>query len=179
MRLLRLVPLLALALAGCSSLSKKECLTADWESIGYRDGSEGYAAGRIGDHIQACTEHGVNPDREEYEAGRARGLELFCTGANGVRVGRLGSTYSGACPAHLEPTFLLGYDIGLQLNDYIQRMSQLRGDVQRIQNELRRKDPPPNDVERERLIYQLRMLERELGRLESDANHLERRAREF
>jgi len=169
----------AAVLAGCSSLSEKECLTADWESIGYRDGSRGYDAGRVADHGEACAEVGVEPDRNEYEAGRVRGLELFCTGSNGVRIGRQGGSYSGVCPADLEPGFLRGYDIGRNLNDYDQHMSKLRADIESINRELRRKEPPLSNNERDSLLYQLRTLEREFGRMEAEANQLERRAREF
>ena len=39
MRISPLLPLLALALGGCASLSESECADADWEQIGYRDGA--------------------------------------------------------------------------------------------------------------------------------------------
>lgn len=171
--------LLAISLGGCASLSEKECLTADWESIGYRDGSRGYDAGRVASHGEACSEYSISPDRKEYEAGRLRGLELFCTGRNGVQVGRQGSTYSGVCPAALEPDFLQGYDLGRQLNEFDQHLSELHNRIEETQRELRRKDPPLTDYERDQLLYRLRDLEREFGHTESAASRLERRAREF
>lgn len=169
----------AAVLAGCSSLSEKECLTADWESVGYRDGSRGYDAGRVADHGEACAEVDVKPDRAQYEAGRVRGLEFFCTGSNGVRIGRQGGSYAGVCPADLEPGFLRGYDIGRNLNDYDQHMSRLRTNIEAISRELRREEPPLGDKERDSLLYQLRTLEREFGRMQAEANQLEREARQF
>jgi hypothetical protein len=108
-----------------------------------------------------------------------RGLDLYCTGSNGVRVGRQGGGYSGVCPADMEPMFMQGYDIGRRLNDFDQHMGRLRNDIEAINRELRRKDPPLGDKERDSLLYQLRTLEREYGRLESEGRWLERRAREF
>jgi Protein of unknown function (DUF2799) len=177
--LIPVVVLLGAALSGCASLSENECQTADWESIGYRDGSRGHDAGRIADHAEACAEYHIKADRELYEEGRQRGLELFCTGANGLRVGRQGSSYSGACPLSLEAEFVRGYELGRELHDLDAHMQQLQSEIQRVQAELRREDPPLGDRERDALLYRLRDLEREYGRSESDLRMLEGRAREF
>jgi Protein of unknown function (DUF2799) len=169
----------AFALSGCASLSENECRTADWESIGYLDGTRGYNSGRIGDHVEACAKVGISPDRKLYEEGRNRGLEEFCTGRNGVRVGEQGSTYSGVCPVDLEPGFLRGYNIGRDLYDLKSHMDRLQSEVQQTQARLRQKDPPLTDYQRDQLIYRLRDLEREYGRAESDYQRAQRRARDF
>ena len=70
--------LLAL-LAGCASLDKDECRTADWYAVGLEDGARGRALDRLGDHRRACAEHGVTPHTERYLAGRSEGLRSFCT----------------------------------------------------------------------------------------------------
>lgn len=170
---------ISLNLGGCATLSENECRGADWESIGYRDGSRGYNAGRIADHGEACSEYSISPDRDGYEAGRARGLELFCTVRNGVQYGREGSGYSGACPADLEPDFLEGYDLGRRMHELDQHLSQLQNEIQQVQKELRRKEPPLSDSDRDRLLYRLRDLEREYGRSESDLRRVEMRSRNF
>jgi hypothetical protein len=154
-------------------LSENECLTADWESIGYQDGSSGYPTGRIGDHIEACAEYGINPDRELFEAGRVRGLELFCTERNGLRVGRQGSSYNGVCPVTLEPAFVQGFELGRDLHEIDMHMQELQSRIQQVQAELRRRDPPVSDRERDALLYQLRDLERTYGRAQSEQRHLE------
>jgi hypothetical protein len=169
----------ALLLAGCASLSENQCLTADWESIGYRDGSNGYDAGRIGKHSEACAEYGIRVDREQYEQGRQQGLELFCTGSNGMRLGRQGYAYSGVCPASLQDEFVRGYEFGRELHDLDAHMQQLQAEVQRVQHELKREDPPLSDKERDYLLYRLRDLEREYGRSEADLRAMEGRGREF
>jgi Protein of unknown function (DUF2799) len=180
MKIFWLIPVmtLAAALSGCASLSENECQTADWESIGYRDGSRGYDAGRIVHHAEACAEYNIKADRELYEEGRVRGLELFCTSANGLRIGRQGSAYTGVCPLSLEQEFVRGYELGRELHALDSHMQQLQSEVQRVQAELRREEPPLTDKERDALLYRLRDLEREYGRSESDLRMMESRARE-
>jgi hypothetical protein len=175
-----LIVLLATAamLSGCASLSQQECLTADWESIGYRDGSQGYDAGRIAKHSEACAEHGVKADSQLYEEGRIRGLELFCTDSNGMRLGRQGYAYTGVCPLSLEAAFSHGYEIGRQLHDVESHMQELRGEIERVQAELRREKPPLSERDRDYLLYRLRDLEREYGRSEAELRQIEMRARE-
>lgn len=176
--LMKYLPVLlsALVLGGCTTLSQNECLTADWESIGYIDGSKGYRSGRIADHTEACAKVGITPDEKLYEEGRGRGLEIFCTARNGLRFGEQGSSYAGVCPVDLEPAFLHGYDVGRNLHDLKEHMSQLQSEVQRTQAQLRSKDAPLNDYERNQLIYRLRDLEREYGRAEADYRRMERQA---
>jgi hypothetical protein len=176
---LPLIAVGALLLSGCASLSENQCLTADWESIGYQDGSRGYDAGRIGKHSEACAEHGIKADREQYEVGRLAGLEVFCTGYNGVRLGRQGYSYSGVCPLSLQGDFVRGYEMGRELYDMDAHMRKLQSEVQVVQAELKRTEPPLTDKERDYMLYRLRDLEREYGRMESDLRAMELRAREF
>lgn len=171
--------LVALVLGGCASLSENECRTADWESIGYLDGTRGHNSGRIAEHSEACSKLAITPDRKLYEEGRNRGLEEYCTPRNGVRVGEQGSSYGGVCPLDLDPGFMRGYTIGRDLHDLKEHMERLQSEVQRMQSRLRQKDPPLSDYERDQVIYRLRDLEREYGRTESDYRRAERRARDF
>ncbi len=82
---------LVLALQGCASLSKDECVTADWYSIGYEDGLHGKQADQIANHRKSCAKHGVTADLALYNEGRDAGLERFCEPRNGYRLGRAGS----------------------------------------------------------------------------------------
>ena len=176
---LLLIVLIASIASGCASMSGNECKTADWESVGYQDGTRGYNSGRVAEHSEACAKVGITPDRELYEEGRNRGLEEFCTGRNGVRVGEQGGAYSGVCPLHLEPGFMRGYDIGRQLHDARDYMDRLQSEAQRIQTQLQQREPALSDYERNQLLYRLRDVEREYGRAESDYRRAERRARDF
>ena len=54
-----------LVLSGCAakpSVSEYQCMAGDWQSIGYRDGSQGLARSQVLKHAEACGEYGVVPD---------------------------------------------------------------------------------------------------------------------
>lgn len=63
MELIRIISFFALVVlvSSCASLSKDECVNADWRLIGYEDGSNGAGRVRIGQHRKACADHGVVP----------------------------------------------------------------------------------------------------------------------
>ena len=106
----------ALVITGCASMSEEECLTADWYTIGYEDGSRGYTADQIGNRRQACAKHGVAPDFRVYQDGRAEGLKEYCQPQRGFNVGASGGRYYGVCPANLEPGFVDAFRTGSQLH---------------------------------------------------------------
>jgi hypothetical protein len=99
-------------LSSCASMSKDECLYADWRAIGYEDGANGYPATAVSARRQACAKAGVTPDMGEYLAGRDQGLNEYCTPANGFATGERGVSYSGACGRHDEASFLEHYRAG-------------------------------------------------------------------
>jgi hypothetical protein len=106
---------LVLVLSGCSSMSQDECRTVDWRTVGYEDGVNGYPGDRIAQHRKACAKYGVSTDLTLYQQGRDQGLREYCQPANGYRVGVQGSSYTGVCPASLEPGFVAAYNSGHQL----------------------------------------------------------------
>jgi len=126
------VLLLCLLLAGCASLSKNECLTGDWRTIGYEDGAEGQPRERIGAHQQACAEYGITPDFTIYQQGYDQGLILFCTPRQGFFKAKSGYVYTGICPAELEEGFLQGYDGGREIFLKSGESSRLHRDLQTI-----------------------------------------------
>ena len=104
-------------IAGCSGMSEQACVTADWRTIGFEDGTAGRSEGTIGRYRQQCSEHGVAPDLESYRAGHAEGVRSYCKESNGFVVGHSGATYQGVCPADLEPDFLAEYNSGRRLHE--------------------------------------------------------------
>jgi hypothetical protein len=113
-----LIVLAMTALAGCASgLDKNQCLSADWNTIGFEDGLRGASADRIGWHREACARHQVTPDLTAYLRGRDRGLQQYCHAGNGFRVGLNGSGYSGACTGKTETAFLEGHRQGRAIHD--------------------------------------------------------------
>jgi len=111
-----LLTVAATALVACSStMSKDECRTVDWRTIGYEDGVAGRSGERIGEHRKACAEHGVTPDLNAYRTGRAEGLREYCQPHNGYRAGVNGAAYYDSCPPELAPAFVAAYESGREL----------------------------------------------------------------
>lgn len=69
---------LSLLLAGCASLSEKECKRGDWSAIGQKDGERGLSLSRLESHQKACGEYGINPDKVSYERGHGAGAKIYC-----------------------------------------------------------------------------------------------------
>lgn len=163
---------LLLLVAGCSSMSEKDCLSANWTDQGYRDGRNGQPLSRIEDHREACATVGVVPDRQQYLAGREVGIREYCTPANAVREGRLGRGYRNACPMQLERNFLAYHELGYQVYRSEQRLDSLNREMQRKQREL---DKEKNDAKRQQLRRELRHLDSRLSQARRDLHDEERR----
>lgn len=100
-------------MTGCSSgLSKDECLTVDWQGIGYEDGVQGRHESRISEHRKVCASHGVAFELDAYRRGYENGISRYCKPANGYHLGRSGKRYTGVCPQLLEKEFIAAYQDG-------------------------------------------------------------------
>ncbi|UCH72709.1 MAG: DUF2799 domain-containing protein [Rhodospirillales bacterium] len=124
----RVFPMLCvLALAGCGggAMKEAECMTADWRSLGYEDGAQGYGPEQLTVRRKACAEYGVAPDFQAYMAGRDEGLGYYCRPQNGYNVGNRGYRYGGQCPAHLEPAFVAAHTDGFGLYERRVRMQNI------------------------------------------------------
>jgi hypothetical protein len=180
--------LLAVLVSGCSTntLSKDECLTVDWRTVGYEDGVAGYNGDRIGQHRKACAEYGVTPDFEAYQAGRAEGLREYCQPQNGFRVGASGATYVGACPADLAPPFAVAYESGRELyvrqhrvNNANSQLAAKRRDIERIEHRMTSTgfaviDPQASPEQRAQALLETTQLAERHGRLASEIEQLEK-----
>jgi hypothetical protein len=102
-------------LAGCSGMSEQACVTADWRTVGFEDGSVGRAESNIGRYRNACADHGVAPNLAAYREGHAEGVQVYCRESNGFPVGYSGAQYQGVCPANLEAAFVAEYNQGRHL----------------------------------------------------------------
>ena len=49
-------------LAGCSTMSKDQCLAGAWGEKGYADGAAGYPMSRLDGHAKACAKYQVAPN---------------------------------------------------------------------------------------------------------------------
>jgi hypothetical protein len=161
-----------LLLAGCASMDKDECRTADWRAVGLEDGAQGYPLERLGEHRKACAKHNVTPDTDRYIAGRTEGLATYCTPDNGYRVGRTGGTYRGVCPQTTIAGFTSAYNRGKELYDLHRRLDSVEGDIARIKQAL--KDGIPNPRSRAQEVERLEALTREAEQLDGRIARLER-----
>jgi len=128
-----LTALALVGLSGCATMSGDECVTSDWEAIGYEDGARGYTSEQLGARRKACAKHGVTPDFAAYKRGREQGLAEYCQPGRGFNVGSSGGRYNGACSAHNEGAFLDAYNAGHHLY-------ALRSNVNRATNAINAKE---------------------------------------
>jgi hypothetical protein len=149
--LTRLLALGLLALlASCASLNEDECITANWQTIGYEDGASGLPDTRIKAHREACAKHGISPNLADYRKGHQQGLTAYCTAASGFNRARNGHEYQGVCPPSAEPDFLTGYQAGAKIYRAESHVSELEAQLS------------DNAAEQQQLAEQLQHAETEL-----------------
>lgn len=168
-RHLLLLPLLLLA--GCATLDKNECLQANWNDLGARDGQSGYPATRLEEHRSACREHGVVPDDRAYLAGREQGLRYYCTAETGFREGRRGATYQRVCPLEAESRFIPEYERGRELYQLEQDANSLQNRIAELERDL--DNPKLTREQRYDTRRELDSLYRELASLRRQVDRLE------
>jgi hypothetical protein len=96
---------LALFLAGCSSMSKKECVNADWYSIGLQDGRGGSSSSKVSGYAQTCGKHDISISQSDYLAGHSEGIRYFCQPDTGYSIGLSGRSLPQVCPSDLKSAF--------------------------------------------------------------------------
>lgn len=157
--------------SGCATLSRDECLRADWVRLGREDGIRGYPGERIEDHRKACSEFGISPDPAAYRKGRANGLIHYCTLSSGYEQGKSGASYHYVCPRELEAEFMRGFRTGTQVHDLTQQITQVEGKIKAKEKELE-KDKLPEE-QRRTLRDRIRDLEHERNSLRSQRQRIE------
>lgn len=171
-------------LSGCATMSADECATADWSSVGYEDGVQGYPADRLGDHRKACAKHGYTPDLVAYRQGREQGLVEYCRPGSGFRAGESGANYHGVCPADSEEDFLSGYRIGHHLYELRSAVSKKSADIdwnlreiKKLEKKMREKEDSLTDdelssAERRDLLDDIKQMSERIGRLDEENDRL-------
>ncbi|WP_167496345.1 DUF2799 domain-containing protein [Desulfopila sp. IMCC35006] len=127
--------LFGLLVSGCAAMSKKECLNAQWQSVGFEDGAKGYQASRIGEYRTSCAEYNVAPDVDAYMQGRLQGLAQWCTPSNGYYQGTRGAVYNGVCPEALASDFEFAMSEGRAVYDYLQKIQDYEMFLARLHRE--------------------------------------------
>lgn len=187
MRRAALIGTAAALLGACSSqMSKDECRTVDWRTVGYEDGVAGRPGDRIGEHRRACAEHGITPDLNAYLAGRAQGLKEYCQPHNGYRAGASGRTYYDVCPAEMSAAFEQAYDEGRALFVREQRVRDADEQIEAKRQEIRRLedriaasafdvvDASATPEERTQAVLDTKQAAERIGRLKAEVAELEK-----
>lgn len=172
------------ALSGCASLSESQCLAGDWQTIGYRDGTNGLGPSELLEHQNACVKHGVTPDREAYLAGWNRGVLQYCQPRNGFALGERGASFPALCPDAVAETFEAAYHDG-------RRLYLARAEIRRLEREIRTREHRLEHLEeaiagaeyrlvedglssdeRRRLLEETKTMSREQGEIEAELKEL-------
>jgi hypothetical protein len=179
-------------------MDKNECLTVDWRTVGYEDGTAGYSGERIGQHRKACAKHGIAPNLAEYQLGRDAGLREYCVPATGFRIGSQGYSYNGVCPPELDEPFLSAFESGRHLYDLrakvattVDQLSAKRDAMQAAEARIAEQTAliASTDATKEQrveaavdvkhLAEKIGRLKEEIRRLEHDKVHYERDLEEY
>ena len=182
-----LIALSTLLLGACAAkMSKDECRTVDWRTVGYEDGVAGQPGDRIGEHRRACAEYGVTPDLNAYLAGRTAGLREYCQPHNGYRAGANGYTYFDTCPADLAEAFEIAYDEGRALyvrerrvNDTEEQIEDKRREIRRLEDRVAESafdviDTTSTAEERTQAVLDTKQAAERIGRLKAEIAELEK-----
>ncbi len=114
--------LLAALLQSCASMSREECLNANWTVVGEIDGQQGRGLDVLDDYRRDCADYGVVPDVQAYVAGRENGLLLYCTADNGYREGRNGRVLEADCPPALAAAFRRNFELGSNVHNSLSNL---------------------------------------------------------
>jgi len=185
------VSLLSIGLSGCASISKDECLAGNWSDIGYKDGVNGRARGKLADYTKSCGKYDVTPDRSAYLTAYDQGLVKYCTYEQGFELGENGNSFNQVCADNPASGFAQGYDAGRAVyeiyaehkrlidihEDSLEALVNVRG---RLAGDIFDKDDEGNPIElspseRKRLTKKQYRLEGELNDIRADIRDFEAR----
>lgn len=125
-----------LGLVACGTLSKDECFTANWQSIGYEDAIKGWGPERMGEHRQTCAKHGITLEAESYRLGHRDGAREFCRPRNGFQWGLQGQSFPSFCPDDMDEAFSQAYKQGNELWGHTRAVNESEQQIQALRRDL-------------------------------------------
>lgn len=141
MRIVKITTLILILaqLSACAVISKKECMVANWQGIGFEVGYQGDLNPNeaFNKRSQICNKHGYEADYSAYSEGYQQGVEAYCEVPNAVKLGAKGVpefNVSQLCPEFDNPGFSSAYRAGLKLNELQRRANVVRQDLDRLQS---------------------------------------------
>lgn len=170
------------SLGGCASLSKSECMNANWEDIGTRDGANGMPEEYLIQHSTACAKVNVAPDRGAWLHGREIGLERFCVPHRAYQLGEYGSNFEvGICRNFDQERLTDAYEKGRDVHRRSDELSAIDSEIRNINTRLEDKDKekPLEKKERDALIFRLGVLTVQRVDAQRAYDHARYRARDL
>lgn len=135
--LLSILCFISVLLSACATMTKEECVAADWRVVGEADGGKGYPPQkRFEGHVDACARANIVPDQTLWNKGYQKGLLRYCTPLNGLAEGRAGRTYHNVCPTDKAQAFIGGYQLGRTAHRLRAKISSLKSDIARKQRQI-------------------------------------------
>ena len=127
---------IATVLSGCATLSKSECQVANWQAIGYTDGTQGRYPDYVMQHAKACGKIDILPDTKAWESGRQKGLTQYCTPANAYQLGTKGKTLNAVCPTHQLSTLTAAHEQGQDIYHTKKEIEKIKQQISEHQSAL-------------------------------------------
>ncbi|HSF92484.1 MAG TPA: DUF2799 domain-containing protein [Paracoccaceae bacterium] len=136
-------------LASCASLSEEACRSGDWEGIGYRDGVNGQYTSYLNNHVEACADYGITPNRALWLLGRTEGLKQYCTKENTYEIGTHGREMNAVCEGYNVDSLRLANFFGLRYHEITEEMNAIERDIRALHSEiaiLLEGEPTPEEI---------------------------------
>jgi len=182
MRILIVILISIITLSGCgggATVSESQCIASDWQTLGYRDGANGFRSSQLLAHQDACVKYGIIPDRAGYMVGWNTGIREYCEPNNAFAIGERGSGHNNVCPADMQSTFITAYREGRKLHvawievsnleraisHTEQRLEQIKADL--VSSATEQLNPQLTTAERVELLAYTHRLSEERHRLQT------------
>lgn len=167
----------SLCITACASISEEQCLSGNWQELGYKDGSNGTNIDRVDEYADVCSEHGVTVNANLYSTGYKQGIQTYCTDTQGFRAGENGSSFNKACSGftgyeHAYSEGRVIYEIESEYAGLIKEYNDLLDDYISIEATLKA-DETFTEKERKNLRSKQDRIKRELRGLRYDIRDFE------
>lgn len=165
-----------MALSGCAAMSIEECQTANWASVGERDGQNG-RSNRIASYYKSCEKAGLVPNQRLYEQGYQKGLVNYCQPTVILDKSLAGSGSYSVCPVEKHSLLRPYYEVGSEYYDAKRKKESVYGDLKRYQDYLLDKNLSKD--KRDNYINKVRDLKDDYRSAERDYDYADRALQRF
>ncbi len=137
---------LTILLISCGSVSESDCRNSNLYELGLEHGREGIELSEFGDFSKSCAKNGVILETSEYKKGRSRGLERYCTKANGYKVYKNDLDYKDVCPRETEEAFLKGMSLAKKEEKLEKKKKKMAKKAKELEEERRKLEEEQNKI---------------------------------